>query len=215
MAIARHPSKHDLIRKIDPLPYRTQKAQLTFEFQDESAKEAISRALTKISSIEGICGFVVGWPLEPSGFPGSRCGQVLHLLDHLVEIRHEGKYMINGNSRPVVLWDERSFTHQTFEDKTYPLDAWGRSEIFGKKTTALSPNVKKGTKHLIYKTSLRSDPPTSDDSTVASLILEQFLHHHFGDHTNESDLEQFTGDDCHRVIDQIERNGNYFQSLLS
>ncbi len=165
VAIAAHPSKNgsSYIRQFDPIPYLTQ------ECGDEirnMKKEFIIRELDRIAVSEQVCGFVVGWPLEPSSFPGSRCGQVLHLLDFLTEKRLQGKYLIN-NSRPVVLWDERIITHKQFDEKEYPQDEWGRSERFSQKLVGLDDAT-----HI---SSLRTDHPTTDDSTAASLLLEQFF----------------------------------------
>jgi hypothetical protein len=38
---------------------------------------------SKISKDNKVSGFIVGWPLEPSGRPGAACGRVLHILDFL------------------------------------------------------------------------------------------------------------------------------------
>ena len=46
-------------------------------------KEKVKDELNVLIKEFGIVGFIVGWPLEPSGLPGANCGQVLHLLDFL------------------------------------------------------------------------------------------------------------------------------------
>lgn len=72
----------------------------------------------------GVVGFVVGWPLEPSGLPGASCGKTLHFLDRLMEER------IMSPSVPVTLWDQRRFTHGQFEELKHAQDKWGRSAAF-------------------------------------------------------------------------------------
>mmetsp|Transcript_15796 Transcript_15796/g.23737 ORF Transcript_15796/g.23737 Transcript_15796/m.23737 type:complete len:254 (-) Transcript_15796:36-797(-) len=168
VAIAPHPSKNSgHIHKLDPIPYLKQDCGDDFR---NMKKEYIIRELSRIVESEKVCGFVVGWPLEPSSFPGSRCGQVLHLLDFLTEKRLGGRYLIS-NSRPVVLWDERIITHNQFDEQEYPQDEWGRSERFSHK---YEPQQDGNT----FMSSLRTDFPTTDDSTAASLLLEEFFKQH-------------------------------------
>lgn len=141
-----------------------------------STKEDIRKQLIDIANNENVCGFVVGWPLEPSGYPGSRCGRVLNLLDYFADTRHhDGGYLLNKHSRPVTLMDERMFTHGQFDEGRYPTDEWGRCEVFGKKFPLPSEDKFGKDKQYMFKTSLTSDHPTSEDSTSASLILEHFM----------------------------------------
>jgi RNase H-fold protein (predicted Holliday junction resolvase) len=194
VAIAKHPSTqqdhHPCIHKFDPIAYRT-----NHEHGNRSTrKEYIFRELNKIAISERVCGFLVGWPLEPSGSPGSRCGQVLHLLDYFAERKQQhdgrGQCLINKSSRPVVLWDERNFTHKQFDDERTVQDNWGRCQQFADtqthtyaNTTQSSNSIPSSEPHIqththalgTYKSSLGSNQPTSDDSTAACLLLEQFL----------------------------------------
>ena len=48
-----------------------------------SRKEEVKQELGLIITKFKVSGYVVGWPLEPSGQPGAACGRVLHLLDFL------------------------------------------------------------------------------------------------------------------------------------
>ena len=172
-------SEQNLIEKLNPINYQAKQASV--KRTNNRDKEEIRKELLHIAKAENVCGIVVGWPLEPSGLPGSRCGQVLHLLDHFAETRHEGGYLINQRTRPVVLLDERMFTHGQFDENKYPMDEWGRSQVFGKKSALLSScenEVENNEKIYSFKTSLRSDHPASDDSTAASLILEEFMKKH-------------------------------------
>jgi len=49
-----------------------------------SRKEHVKKQINDMVEDLNVVGFVVGWPLEPSGLPGANCGRVLHLLDFLV-----------------------------------------------------------------------------------------------------------------------------------
>ncbi len=137
-------------------------------------KEDIRKQLLDIAKDENVCGLVVGWPLERSGSPGFRCGKILHLLDHFAETRQEGGYLINQHSRPVVLVDERQITHGHLDDDLYQMDEWGRCEVFGKKFPLPCQDEFGNEIEHTFKTSLRSDRLTSDDSTSAISILEHF-----------------------------------------
>ena len=67
------------IQKLDPIPYLTTSCDHGLKEQNRRVGEEFERIMKKYD----ICGFVVGWPLEPSGSPGASCGRVLHLLDFL------------------------------------------------------------------------------------------------------------------------------------
>ncbi len=212
VAITKHPSNYNAIIPLDHITYCHDRKHFNLEFRNER-KEIIYNELKRIVALEKICGIVVGWPLEPSGLPGSRCGQVLNLLDYLAERRHEGKCLINRASRPVTLWDERAFTHGKYYEHKYPTDIWGRCN---KKMKLPSPVSTKG---YIYKTSLRSDQDTSDDSAIACSILEHFLacHSHIFGMTrmiNEVESYKSSGNELKQIIEQIERNGNYLSSSI-
>ena len=165
------------VKKLNPILYHGKR--LSMDVQNKSNnKEVIRKQLLDIAKAENVCGFVVGWPLEPSGSPGSRCGQVLNLLDYFTETRQEGGCLINKHSRPVVFLDERKFTHGQFDEERDPMDEWGRCRVFGKKFP-LPPKDEFGNeKKYTFKTSLRSDHPVSEDSTSASLILEHYVKTH-------------------------------------
>jgi len=56
----------------------------TFSHADRyQQKERIYRAVNDVVDEFGICAFVVGWPVQPDGRPGSSCGRVLHIIDFL------------------------------------------------------------------------------------------------------------------------------------
>lgn len=221
VAITKHPSNYNAIMPLDHITYCHDRKHFSLEFRNER-KEIIYNELKRIVALEKICGIVVGWPLEPSGLPGSRCGQVLHLLDYLAERRHEGKCLINRASRPVTLWDERTFTHGKYNEHKYPTDTWGRCRLFAKEKMKLPPSVgTKGTsKNYIYKTSLRSDQDTSNDSGIACSILEHFLacHSHiFGMSRIFNEVESYkssSGNEFKQIVEQIERNGSYLSSSI-
>lgn len=214
------------VKKLNPILYHGKR--LSMDVQNKSnSKEVIRKQLLDIAKAENVCGFVVGWPLEPSGSPGSRCGQVLNLLDYFTETRQEGGCLINKHSRPVVLLDERKFTHGQFDEERDPMDEWGRCRVFGKKfqlpTKDEFGNVKK--KNYSFKTSLRSDHPVSEDSTSASLILEHFATKHDTiesnslnesiENTVDSALESENMDEMYleQMMESFEDTRNHVKSL--
>lgn len=191
----------------------------------ESNKENIRKQLLDIAKAENVCGFVVGWPLEPSGTPGSRCGQVLNLLDYFAETRQDGGYLINKHARPVVLLDERMFTHGHFDEERDPVDEWGRCRVFGKKFPLPSKDESGNEKKYTFKTSLRSDHPVSEDSTSASLILEHFATKHNITEPNSFNetVENIENSSCEaenidemyleQMIESFEETSNHMKSL--
>mmetsp|Transcript_14045 Transcript_14045/g.15864 ORF Transcript_14045/g.15864 Transcript_14045/m.15864 type:complete len:251 (+) Transcript_14045:156-908(+) len=209
VAITGHPGKkYQEIRVLDPIPYQRNE-------DCERRKYFILKELKRIARSEEVCGFLVGWPLEPSGSPGSRCGRVLHLLDYLTEERDEGCFLINS-SRPIVLWDERKFTHKQFDEKKNPEDSWGRSQSYAQIPHSLKKEDIESNKYT-YNTTLREDHPTSRDSTISSLILRQFLNQQFST-TDESDIytsDEWDENESYQIIrDQIDRNCSNFESSI-
>ena len=97
LSVARHPNYNQdyfyeknriyrTIEKIEPLPYMIfadghckDLSRTMFNSRKEQLKNQIKDFVERFD----VVGFVVGWPLEPSGLPGANCGRVLHLLDFL------------------------------------------------------------------------------------------------------------------------------------
>ena len=97
ISLAEHPHKGGeqiILQTIDPIPYMmlpvhvhvhavpTEQRNMRKALFN-SRKEKIKLELSAIMKEYDVAGFVVGWPLEPSGKPGAACGRVLHLLDYL------------------------------------------------------------------------------------------------------------------------------------
>ena len=222
VAIAKHPSyNNNSIYHLEHIKYRPRKDRIyNFHLRD-AKKEVIFQEINKIATLEKVCGFVVGWPLEPSGFPGSRCGRVLNLLDYLTERRDKGtSCLVNPKSRPIVLWDERVFTHGQRKECDNPIDEWGRCQSFVGKDDMMLPRIPNVyPKRYSVKTSLRSDHPSTEDSSIAGSILEDFLDSHsniFGiTRKNPVTIETSTRNEFHQIVEQIERNGgNLINSSL-
>jgi hypothetical protein len=236
-----------IVHQLEPIPYLTHSNISSNNNNDEklssspmtdrcnenssktsSCREAKERVCEQIESLakeHGVCGFVIGWPLERSGQPGSSCGRVLHLLDYFSE---ERKNSILNKNRPITLWDERHFTHQEFQDRKMPQDGWGRSLAFCH--SPLSSNSDGSTTHIIdgstsevtcdeegtltYTSSNREQSyTTSNDSTVASLILNEFMKTHWDDtidvrNQNESNYDEYEG-----IKEEDARDEKTYQSV--
>lgn len=159
------------ILKLDAIPYLINCKQGLKEQNVRVGKE-----IEKILKNYDICGFLVGWPLEPSGSPGASCGRVLHLLDYLAE-----KDRMVSRTRPLALWDERIFTHNQFEELRMPTDSWGRSSRYSRELEMIT-----GQDSGYYKcASSFLEHPASTDSTSASLILQQFLENNWKGNKSE------------------------------
>jgi len=158
------------IQKLDPIPYLTTSCDHGLKEQNRRVGEEFERIMKKYD----ICGFVVGWPLEPSGSPGASCGRVLHLLDFLAEKKNR----ILSQGRPMALWDERIFTHNQFQEVQMPTDSWGRSARYCQQ---YSQETSQGPAGDFRFASKFLEHPVSKDSTSASLILKQFLDTHWKD----------------------------------
>jgi hypothetical protein len=85
LSLARHPSiegKHG-ITTLEPIPYMPTDHSILSKAVFHTKKEKIRAQIGKISKDYKVSGFIIGWPLEPSGRPGAACGRVLHILDFL------------------------------------------------------------------------------------------------------------------------------------
>ena len=85
LSVAWHPSIEgtNFIESLEPIPYMPKDHVSMSKAIFNTRKEKSRLELGKISKDLKVCGFLVGWPLEPSGRPGAACGRVLHLLDFL------------------------------------------------------------------------------------------------------------------------------------
>jgi RNase H-fold protein (predicted Holliday junction resolvase) len=208
VAIARHPTQgENCIQTFDHLRYQANDKEYSTQM---SGKERILQKLHQIALSEKVCGVVVGWPLEKSGYPGSRCGHVLHLLDYLSEKHNEGTSLINQNARPLVLWDERIFTHQTFDERHDPIDKWGRCQSFAHKNIELSSDVDADVNTMIHTSSLRSDHSSTQDSIIAENILQEYMKMH----SNVPNPNRSVGSRYSEIIENIESEGHCLQSSL-
>lgn len=85
LSLARHPSiegRH-VIETLEPIPYMPIDRSVMSKAIFQTRKEKIRSQIGKISKDYKVSGYIVGWPLEPSGRPGAACGRVLHILDFL------------------------------------------------------------------------------------------------------------------------------------
>lgn len=130
----------------------------------EAQKQAVYHEILDIVQEEDISGFVCAWPLETSGQPGKSCGQIFHLLDYFIE-QKEG---LLTRSRPLTLWDERQWTHQTYEETTMPQDVWGRSSLFSRAPPSRVLNMSIPT--------IRYPPSSSSSSTSTTSYSSHCIH---------------------------------------
>lgn len=181
IAIADHPNSEEsednkitLGHTIPYMPSRHQRGKKIFgNASIQVRKEKVKDEINVLIKEFGVVGFIVGWPLEPSGLPGASCGQVLHLLDFLSE-KKNGR-VVHPN-RPLTLWDQRSFTHNKFMEVEKPQDQWGRSVAF-----CNVPSEEKSNNQM-YITNHDGDHVHDDErfrSSCADKILEQFLKSHY------------------------------------
>lgn len=200
-------------------------------------KEKVKDELNVLIKEFGIVGFIVGWPLEPSGLPGANCGQVLHLLDFLAEKKNG---QVVHQNRPLTLWDQRSFTHNKFMEVEKPQDKWGRSVAFCTSTVPCT-SKEKGSNDQMYITNHAGDHTNTstsasmydDDerfkSSCADKLLEQFLNSHYQMDINDNrrytrqrqearvnsdDYQSSKAYDFLNIIRQYETNGACIESSL-
>lgn len=223
LALMKHSQKE--VQQLNPIKLEANKPFIRNRKNDN--KENIVKQLLDIAKTENVCGLVVGWPLEPSGCPGSRCGKVLHLLDHFAESRQEGGYLINPHSRPVVLFDERKITHGQFDEHLFQMDEWGRCQVFGKKFPLPCEDEFGHEIEHSFKTSLRSDHPTSGDSTAATLLLGHFMNDQSimnsrrltqkmetGNRSTKRKAENMDHSHLEQIIESFEGNENHTVKIL-
>lgn len=117
MAVAPHPSSHQPIRTLEPLP-------VTHDFHTGNRRVLSQTCVKTLASIvqeHQVCALLVSWPVQHEGRCGKPCGQVLHALDSLVQ---QSEHSIVTNNRPVCLWDDRHV-------ETPSPDHFGRDPLFG------------------------------------------------------------------------------------
>lgn len=194
ISVAEHPTKEQRIHVIEPISYNmpttTNSAnniatihnnngsisRTMFSTRKEKVKQDIELVLKEF----GVVGFVVGWPLEPSGLPGASCGRVLHLLDYLADAR-SGRLI--SKSRPMTLWDQRIFNHDIFDEIDKPQDKWGRSAAFCQYASgdeAYETNMyisSHGKDHAL--SSQPSSPQAALNEKTSRRILKHYLHSHY------------------------------------
>ena len=85
LSLAQHPSVEDrhVIERLEHIPYMPTEHKHMSRAMFLTRKEKVKEELGIIIKEFKVSGFIVGWPLEPSGQPGAACGRVLHLLDFL------------------------------------------------------------------------------------------------------------------------------------
>ena len=85
ISVGQHPNREDqhIIQKMKPIEYMPHEQKNISKAMFKTRKEHVKKSIEKVVKKYNISGFVVGWPLEPSGNPGAACGRVLHLLDFL------------------------------------------------------------------------------------------------------------------------------------
>eukprot|EP00567_Pseudictyota_dubia_P013131 CAMPEP_0197436160 /NCGR_PEP_ID=MMETSP1175-20131217/3630_1 /TAXON_ID=1003142 /ORGANISM="Triceratium dubium, Strain CCMP147" /LENGTH=235 /DNA_ID=CAMNT_0042965379 /DNA_START=260 /DNA_END=967 /DNA_ORIENTATION=+ len=168
VAIAAHPSQSATVHTLDPIKLvKGKPGKKTKDAIDEAVIEQLEDLVRK----HKVCGFVVGWPLQPEGRPGKPCGRVLHVLDTLTEKRTS----VLSKSRPFTLWDDRCIPRETGEAPRSSIDdeidSWGRSVAFSQ---APPPSTEPGDE-LMFRSRDRYERPTIVDSSGAGGILRHFV----------------------------------------
>lgn len=190
LSLARHPSiegRH-VIETLEPIPYMPIDRSVMSKAIFQTRKEKIRSQIGKISKDYKVSGYIVGWPLEPSGRPGAACGRVLHILDFLADKR-EGRVISPG--RPLTLWDQRVFTHNRFDEIKKPQDKWGRSAAFCSYPNNHNYNEKENENgDRFYISNHSKDHAWEHDINYdcSGRILKQFLNSHY----KRNDDEMFT-----------------------
>mmetsp|Transcript_6688 Transcript_6688/g.14630 ORF Transcript_6688/g.14630 Transcript_6688/m.14630 type:complete len:256 (+) Transcript_6688:67-834(+) len=176
VAIAKHPSPNNRVDTLDSIPYvsNSKKAYYTTHRADDNKR--VTKELADLVKEHRICGFVVGWPLQPDGRPGGPCGKVLHLLDHLA---NQYPDPLMHKNRPFALWDIRDIPFNTLEDKLInsrnhesEVDRWGRNEVF-----ARTPSQCVGS--YLYRSGEQFYHPNTNDSTASALMLKHYMDSHW------------------------------------
>lgn len=155
----------------------------------EAQKQDVYNEILNIVQTEDISGFVCAWPLETSGQPGKSCGQIFHLLDYFID-QNEG---LLTKSRPLTLWDERQWTHQTYEETTMPHDNWGRSSLFSRAPPSRILNMSIPTVH--YPPTPTPTPPSSSSSSSSTSYSIDEEEGHASSWSQSSDVANVVGVD--------------------
>ena len=81
LALGAHPSRNLPICSLPPIQLFTKRS-----FGDELRvpREEVAAELDDLVDNLDVCGFIVGWPLQPEGRPGKPCGLVLHILENIL-----------------------------------------------------------------------------------------------------------------------------------
>jgi len=170
LAIANHTRTENIVCHLNPLSSKS---------SPRSQKEVntqITQTVQNFANDHKIDGFVVNWPLESDGRFGNSCGKVLHLLDFFAEQKLLSKKV------PFTLWDGRDVlaaSHNTCVVKQSLPDEWGRSSTFALKPSEALTEYK----HSENSSNLKST--TSDDSSDATVLLEDYIDCHFDNHVSE------------------------------
>lgn len=204
LATASHTRTENTVCHLSTLSYKTSPKTI----KEVNAK--IAENIQEFNKNNRIDGFLINWPLESDNRFGKQCGKVLHLLDFLA-----GEKLISKRI-PFTLWDGRdalATSHGTQITKQNPPDEWGRSVSF-----ALKPP-----KTLTeYKHSENiSNTISSEDSSDAGVILEDYICCHFDNKKIEKDQHGKVSrvaaafrDAINYQFDSYESHGAYIQAQL-
>lgn len=214
VAIAKHPSPNNHVQPLDALPYvsNNKKAYYTTHRSDDN--ERIANTLRDLVKQHRICGFVVGWPLQPDGRPGGPCGKVLHLLDYLAE--NSASPILNKN-RPFALWDIRDIPFNAVEDKLInsrnhesEVDRFGRNKVFSR-----VPSQSVGS--YLYRSGEQFYHPNTQDSNACQLMLKHYMDSHW-EPEDEEEMLHFndfnSGVQFNHSVDTYKDDDLYLKSSL-
>ena len=120
-------------------------------------------------------------------------------------------------SRPLTLWDERKWTHQTYDEQHMPHDDWGRSSIFSRETPLHilqmkpCPTVRYPTDTTVVQSSRSNGRDSTDEDDMAYLVLKNFVSSYFEE--KDKYLRSSTSAHYHRAKSK-EMNQNLLESLV-
>ena len=218
-ALTKLPSQDGpVIQSINSIPY-TSKAGSSQKSSPIHHRAAILNLIGSVVKEEGVCGFLVGWPLQPDARPGLDCGRTLHLLDYLA---NQATHPIINKSRPLTLWDKRSLTHNRFEENISPEDVWRRSVLYSR-TPATCSREKQSIQDGVYYSTSQIYPSTGTAGHCATIMLQQFTQSFYiNPLKSEKELDALpivkkrTLVSCKKTRHVVESfdSGSYSQSLL-
>jgi len=204
LATASHTRTENTVYHLNAIPYRTSPRTLT------EVNTKISQTIQEFTKSKKIDGFLVNWPLESDGRFGKPCGKILHLLDFLADQKLISKKI------PFTLWDGRDVlatSHGTRIIKQNPPDEWGRSITFALKP----PKTLTEYKHSENV----SNSTTSEDSSDAAVLLEDYINCHFDNdsiekaqHGKVSHVAAAFRKAINYQFDSYESQGAYIQAQL-